>query len=494
MGVVITDADGWIEWVNPSFARAIGYPGDRLLTQSMEAFLAPEGDAITRERLRTAYRLGTDFSGDLLRARADGSRAWFRVALSPVRGSGGRVEQFVSFEVDITEERAGEAALAVAQRASERAEWQLRTTFGVMADGVLVCGPDGQIDVANRAALALLDRSIEMLQREATTMGLPLRTADDRVVRPDEQPHVAALRTNTTVVGDFLVRTSSATRTVRVTAVPMMGEAGTASGAVLSLVDLSDETALADALREARDAAERANSAKSDFLARMSHELRTPLNSIIGFSRQIQRARPTPLDEQTRDRVSRIERSGRPLLALVNDILDLAQVEAGRLSLEWTEVDVHALVEDAVAEVDGYPRAAGVALRVEAPEQLDALSTDVTRLRQVLINLVGNAVKFTDDGQVTVRLIPDTATHRLHAIEVSDTGIGIPPHRLEAIFENFEQADVSHSRRFGGPGLGLSISRQLCQALGAELTVQSVLGSGSTFRIDFRPRFTRWAA
>ena len=222
-------------------------------------------------------------------------------------------------------------------------------------------------------------------------------------------------------------------------------------------------------------------------LANMSHELRTPLNSIIGFANVVLKNKKQHLDQQEMGFLNRIVVNGRHLLSLINEILDLAKIEAGRIELEIVAMDIGALVRETIQQLDGQVRDKDVKLVAEAPDMNRPVETDPHKLKQVIINLVGNALKFTEHGSVTARVDAESDGTPF-AIRVIDTGIGIPKDRLEAIFEAFQQADGSTTRRFGGTGLRLTISRSMCQLMGYDLHVDSEVGQGSVFSIVMAPQ------
>ncbi len=241
--------------------------------------------------------------------------------------------------------------------------------------------------------------------------------------------------------------------------------------------------ASARALDAARHHAEEANQVKGAFLATMSHELRTPLNAVIGYSEMLADDAVAQGHEGAAADLNRITAAGRHLLTLVNDILDLSKIEANRLELESRAVDLVLLVEDVAATVQPLMHSNGNTFTVECASDLGVVASDPTRLRQVLLNLLSNAAKFTEHGTVALsaRRVDDGGLARIEFV-VADSGIGIPADRIDTLFAPFVQADPSMTRRFGGSGLGLAISREICRRLGGDIEVTSVQGEGSTFR------------
>ncbi len=238
-------------------------------------------------------------------------------------------------------------------------------------------------------------------------------------------------------------------------------------------------------LHEARQEAERANKARGDFLATMTHELRTPLTGVIGMARLLQ---TTPLDAEQKDYLHSINSSAHLLRALIGDILDFSKIDAQKLELESAPFDIRSLVISVTSTLATEAQEKHVDLLVRVDTRVPKeLKGDQLRISQILYNLLGNAIKFTDRGQVTLRLTVEPANEKVSVthilLQVQDTGIGIPEKKLEKIFDVFWQADVSNSRRFGGTGLGTTVARDLTQLMGGDISVRSLVGEGTTFSV-----------
>jgi CheY-like chemotaxis protein/nitrogen-specific signal transduction histidine kinase len=242
--------------------------------------------------------------------------------------------------------------------------------------------------------------------------------------------------------------------------------------------DITDHIRSEEALKDALTRAEAAASAKSNFLGMMSHELRTPLNGVLGFAELLA---ATPLNDDQKTFTKTISASGEHLLAVINDILDFSSIESGSLAIHPATLTIAELVESSDVALRKAATEKGIEFRCEvAPGVAEQITGDARRIRQILINLLGNAVKFTECGSVVLRVTPDAEGCFLK-FSVEDTGIGISPGMLAHLFKPFTQANSTTSRRFGGTGLGLAISKRLAEAMGGTITVDSTPGKGSTF-------------
>jgi PAS domain S-box-containing protein len=372
----------------------------------------------------------------------------------------------------------------------KRAEQALRDSETLLSQfmenlpiGVIVVDAQWQPRFANNAAVDILGPRILIDSGERP---LPLLQADGTGYPETRTPVHLALNGEPASIDDAELEVDGRRIPLEVSAAPIYDASGRIAYAIAAFRDISERRGAEEALRAAKEAAEGASRTKSDFLARMSHELRTPLNSVIGFANILLKNRAGNLTEQDRAYLDRILENGKQLLLLINDILDLSKIEAGKIAIETERVDLRELVSATVRQWDGQlPE--GLAMRSSVPDRIAPVTTDGARLRQILTNLIGNAVKFTERGEVHVSVELARNSTRPARIRVRDTGIGIPRERLDAIFEAFEQADSSTARRFGGTGLGLPISRALCELLGYRLDVRSEVGVGTEFTIELQP-------
>ncbi|MFC5500125.1 ATP-binding protein [Caenimonas terrae] len=363
---------------------------------------------------------------------------------------------------------------------------RVRSALDSLTEGLLVIDQKQAVVLANESFVKLLGRSNEQLM--GTDVGAIAWLDDTGQPLVAGQPWTQALEQGV-VQRDRQLRlrdAGGAERSFVVNCSPVLGTAGKAGGVLISLEDVTLLQRSQVELRQARDEAEAANRAKSDFLANMSHEIRTPMNAILGFTELLKRGYSKSERESSRY-LDTIHSSGRHLLTLINDILDLSKVEAGHLEIESGACMPHLVAQQVVAELSVKAQEKGIGLEL-APEGMlpETISSDPARIRQVLLNLVGNAIKFTESGGVTVLL---RCSGHQYVMEVRDTGIGIAPERIDAMFEPFTQADASITRRFGGTGLGLAISRKLARALGGDLVAASEPGAGTTlsFSCDAGP-------
>jgi PAS domain S-box-containing protein len=366
---------------------------------------------------------------------------------------------------------------------------RVRAALDTLAEGLLVIDRRQNVVLANEAIARLLGTTSDALIGTQVSKLAWLGT-DGSPVEAEHHPWVQSLSGGTppsnATIG--LRDGESRLRTFIVNCAPVLGAKGRAAGVFISLDDVTQLEENKAELGKAKERAEAANQAKSDFLANMSHDIRTPMNAILGFTELLKRGYGKN-GLEARKYLDTIHSSGKHLLELINDILDLSKIEAGHLEVEALTCSPHAIALEVVTVLGVRAREKGVGLELRAEGRIpESITSDPTCLRRIVTNLVGNAIKFTERGAVTVvlRFTSEAGTARL-AIDVRDTGIGIAADKLDSVFESFTQADSSVTRRFGGTGLGLTISKRFARALGGDIVVSSEFGKGSTFTVTVDP-------
>jgi two-component system, sensor histidine kinase and response regulator len=366
-------------------------------------------------------------------------------------------------------------------------EPQFQSLLEKLPAAAYACDRDGRITYFNPQAARLWGRSPRLDDPRERFCGSHRIFSPEGSPIPHEQGVVAlALSTGRELHGEEMVieRPDGRRLTVLANVQPIRDEAGELVGAVAVLVDISDRTAAAAELTRAKEAAERANRAKSEFLSHMSHEIRTPMSGVLGMAELLL---GTALSPQQRRYADGAKDAAQALLGVINDVLDLAKIEAGHVELETVPFSLADLLDQALrtlaleAQSKGLDLVAGV-----DPDVPDRLIGDPTRLRQILVNLIGNATKFTESGSIVLRVAKEEeARDRIRLqLSVADTGIGIPPGQQRRIFEPFAQAEIGTRRRYGGTGLGLPICARLAALMNGALWVDSQPGRGSTFYLS----------
>jgi PAS domain S-box-containing protein len=436
-------------------------------------YVATFSTADSRSQIASGFE--AVLSGQMLRNlvwpvnSASGERRTVIWNITPLRsGEGEPVHGLIAAGVDITEREASDE--------------RFRILFERSSDAHLLIDSTGVID-CNDATLRMLRcvRKAEVLGKTTVQLS-PHRQPDGRLSVVVGAPMLQRARDHGFHRFEWTHQRFDGTLfPVEVTLTPVRLDG---REVILSVWhDIAERKKVEDALRAAKDAAESANRTKSEFMTRMNHELRTPLTAIIGFSRVLLQGKEGSLTPTAQLYAERIRANGMHLLSLINQILDVAKVEAGRMELETEQVAVDTLVHDTMAMLESTALAKGIALRAQVPTFVLPIVTDAGKLRQILINLIGNAIKFTAQGEVSVTVEIDPVTSTPVSISVRDTGIGIPPDRQQKVFEPFEQGDSSTRREFGGTGLGLSIVKAFAELIGAAIEVESEIGVGTTFTV-----------
>ncbi|WP_176637699.1 response regulator [Desulfolutivibrio sulfoxidireducens] len=477
-GIFRVTLEGRFLDANPALARMLGYDSaEELMAKVTDIGREIYAEPGSRERvLAMLLEKGSVSDFEIRSRRRDGSLGWGSVNSRLVRDESGAVVACEGFATDISERR------EIAQ-ALRRQHEQLQGILDHSPSFIVLKDRQGRILLANKpyieaqgfdaAEIFGMDSYAHLVDAAAETT-----RQEDELVLSTATPH--------TFFRDIPVR--GQWRPFAATKFPLFDASGIPDRVCVVATDISELRAMENELVAAKERAEDASRAKSEFLAKMSHEIRTPMNSIIGLTKITLQSR---LDDEQRDYLETVLESSLSLLALINDILDLSKIEAAALALEDVDFSLPRVIGAAIKSMKVQANKKGLHLAAATAKKTPRyVRGDPLRLRQVIINLVGNAIKFTDSGEVLldVEPLPLAMRHRVtrhdsvpFLFSVRDTGRGIAPDKLDMIFEPFRQADGSVTRRHGGTGLGLAICRQLVELMGGSLWVESVEGRGSVF-------------
>ena len=446
------------------------------------SMLHPDDRDIATEHVRHSADTGAPFSFDHRVVLQDGTERIFHARGRVVKNADGKAIRMFGTGQDVTETRRASAALqsaaeyAARQATAEAAAQHLNRVFAQAPVVIAVlAGAEHRFELVNEKGYEMIGRS---LLGRTVAEALP-ELADQGFVQLLDN----VLEQNTPYIGNEVFATLSEDGQggyFNFVFQPLSGDSGVYAVLVVA-TDVSDLVRARNAAEHAQREALAASRAKSDFLARMSHELRTPLAAIIGYGELLADGITGPINEEQKRQLHRIRSSANHLLAIIDEILTLARMEAGKERVDIRDVEVGELLESVASMAEPLASAKGLSFSVLPKEKDLSIRTDPVKLRQVLLNLLSNAVKYTDQGQISV-----TTESRDGMVDflVTDTGVGVGEEHLEKIFEPFWQVEHTTTRRAGGTGLGLAVTRQFVELLGGSIDVQSSLGNGSTFRVS----------
>lgn len=497
--ILIMGLDAHIVYANAAFYRVHGpFPGS-VVGKHRSILWSRDRQSPQQSALFEALDRGESWKGEISRPRAEGGQRILLLHALPMRGSQGHITHHLIMGQDVTDIRnlrqelerhhqqlevlvaSRTAELRTSIQALETAE-KFLLTIANSIPGMLVYWNKGlRVEFANRLYASRLCREVDDI------LGATLEDIMGEGGAREQEPYIERVFQGETLNYESTLEVGPGKiLETRTHLIPDIRE-GEVRGFVVHIEDITElqQTRaqlleLNEALVLARDTADLANRAKSNFLANMSHEIRTPLNAVIGLTHLLKR---DSQDSLQLERLSKVSGAAYHLLRVINNVLDLSKIESGKLQLERISFSVPELLGRAIDLIAEQAQARGLTIKREVGQLPELLRGDPTRLLQALLNLLGNAVKFTERGSIELRCHSRgvTAQGVVVYVEVKDTGPGIPPDRLDRLFLAFEQGDHSTARRFGGTGLGLVITQQLVQQMGGEIGVESVVGQGSRF-------------
>ncbi len=482
--VAITDDQSRIEWVNEGFVRMTGYTLEEVKGRVPGSFLqGPLTDPDTIKLMRDGVKSGEGFKTEVLNYHKDGHTYWLEIEVQPLKMEDGFITGYMAIESDITERKEAEQQL---QASEQRLSSLTREVPGVIFQFEVTAEGKRSFTFFSEAYRELFGRDPEIVLTRAAILLTTVHEDDRRKVRNSLEE---AIKNSAPWMCIYRIRRPDNTvRWIDARSTNSQDAEGTKYWyGVLNNITETQEAKFAAEKAQAK--AEEANLAKSQFLAMMSHEIRTPMNGVIGMTSLLL---DTELNDQQREFADIVRSSGENLLTLINDILDFSKIESGKLDLELTEFNVRDCAEGALDLFAHKAAQVGVDLLYEIADDVPIeVKGDVTRLRQIIVNLIGNALKFTTKGEIELNIYigHNEAGEKELVVSVRDTGIGISEAGIGKLFQSFSQVDASTTRKYGGTGLGLAISKRLAELMGGRMWVESEDGVGSIFRFSIKPEW-----
>ncbi|HEX3578913.1 MAG TPA: PAS domain S-box protein [Thermoanaerobaculia bacterium] len=470
--VTITTPSGEIVYWNVGAERLFGYSPDDAIGRSIDEVIVPHGHVEDLDVYRREALTSGSATFETTRVRKDGSLIHTVVSNKAVYDAGGGVEFLVITQKDVTHIKV--------LRDAKLVESQFRDLLESTPDAIIMANQTGRIVLANSQAETLFGYDRGELLGTLVEVLLPGRYRGGHVAHRSGyfgQPRTRSMGAGLELYG---LRRDGSEFPVEISLSPLKTDGGTL---VMSAIrDITYRKGIESALQEKNVELERAIQAKDRFLASMSHELRTPLNGIIGFAEFLSDGKPGPLNDKQKEYLGDILNSGRHLLHLINDMLDLVKIQAGRVDLVPETFSLTEAINEVCTGVHPLAVSKDIDVRVTIDKSVDSVTLDKQRFKQILFNLLSNALKFTDDhGHVGIDV---TAVDRERfRLVVSDDGIGIRDEDISRLFTEFEQLETGTARRFGGTGLGLALTRKLVDLHSGDIEVESEFGKGSRFGV-----------
>lgn len=472
-GVVISDANSKVVWVNNAFTTITGYQLEDLTNHKLgDVIIGRESDIDIVENARKATEDKKSFAVELLAYTKDGNSMWLSIFNTIILDGDGKIENLIEIVVDITERKKSEEQVELLSLVASK------TNIGVS-----ICDNYGRVSWINDSLNKILGYSLSEVKGKRIGDVVKGNDTDLEVLKGARN---SAIKLQPYNIELKVYRKDGSEAWLSISNTPIRNDKNNTIQQVEIIADITKKKEVEFSLVEAKEQALQLSKAKEMFLSVMSHEIRTPLNAIIGLSNILVDEEMLPAQEQT---INLLKFSSDNLLALINDILDFSKIEIGKMELENKRLNINELIRDITNSLSFKIKEKNIELKYNVSSEIPVfVRGDKTRLYQILINLINNAIKFTEKGnvEIIVELVKKDQEYTFIKFKIEDTGIGISEDKFDTIFESFTQASNNTARKYGGSGLGLTITKKLIELYHGDIRVESELGKGSSFIFNLR--------